>query len=180
MKHFRKLATSEMLTHLRRELMQEVWLILMDDDFMHAYIHELELDFIEDNLYVFFPRFLTDSKDYLEKYDFISLIRLVLITRSRILMSCLKYLAQCPCPCCLILKSKIPRLGMKANASDRQRLACIDSEQIHYKINLAHQWLFIEGKSIKSVFVNGLLQPTSLVPTCVSDSHVFQLFLINR
>ena len=74
MKHFRKLATSEMLTHLRRELMQEVWLILMDDDFMNAYIHGLELDFIEDDLYVFFPQFLTDSKDYPEKYDFISLI----------------------------------------------------------------------------------------------------------
>ena len=74
MKHFRKLATSEMLTHLCRELMQEVWLILMDDDFMHAYIHGLELNFIEDDLYVFFPRFLTDSKDYPEKYDFISLI----------------------------------------------------------------------------------------------------------
>jgi len=70
---------------------------------------------------------------------------------------------------------------MKADASDRQRLARIDSEQIHYKINLARQWLFVEGKGIKSVFVNGLLRPTSLVPTRVSDSHVFQwLFLINR
>jgi hypothetical protein len=54
-----------MLTHLRRELMQEVWLILMDDDFMHAYMHGLELD--EDDEYVFFIRFLTDSNDYPEK-----------------------------------------------------------------------------------------------------------------
>jgi len=37
-----------------------------------------------------------------------------------------------------------------------------------------------KGKAIKSVFVNGLLKPTSLVPTRVSDSRVFQLFLINR
>ena len=57
-----------MLTHLRRELMQEVWLILMDDDFMHAYIHGLELD--EDDAYTFFLRFLTDSNDYPEKYAF--------------------------------------------------------------------------------------------------------------
>jgi hypothetical protein len=54
-----------MLTHLRRELMQEVWLILMDDDFMHAYMHGIELD--DDDLYLFFPRNLTDSNDYPEK-----------------------------------------------------------------------------------------------------------------
>jgi len=64
-KHFDKLATAEMLTHLRRELMQEVWLILMDDDFMHAYMHGIELD--DDDLYLFFPRNLTDSNDYPEK-----------------------------------------------------------------------------------------------------------------
>lgn len=67
-KSFGKLATAEMLTHLRRDLMQALWLILMDDDFMHAYIHGMELKFIGDNH--FFPRFLTDSKDYPEKYAF--------------------------------------------------------------------------------------------------------------
>jgi hypothetical protein len=45
--------------------MQEVWLILMDDDFMHAFIHGLELD--GDDSYMFFLRFLTDSNDYPEK-----------------------------------------------------------------------------------------------------------------
>ena len=54
-----------MLTHLRRELMQEVWLILMDDDFMHVYMHGIELD--DDDQYLFFPRNLTDSNDYPEK-----------------------------------------------------------------------------------------------------------------
>jgi hypothetical protein len=54
-----------MLTHLRRELMQEVWLILMDDNFMHAYMHGIELD--NDDQYLFFPRILTDSNDYPEK-----------------------------------------------------------------------------------------------------------------
>jgi hypothetical protein len=57
-----------MLTHLRREVMQAVWLIILDDEFMHAYIHGIELDFIDDDPYVFFPRFFTDSNDYPEKY----------------------------------------------------------------------------------------------------------------
>jgi hypothetical protein len=63
---------------------------------------------------------------------------------------------------------------MKTDASDRQKLARIDSEQIHYKINLARHRLFVEGKGIKSVFVDRPLQPTSLVPTRVSDSHFLQ------
>ena len=54
-----------MLTHLRQELMQQVWLTLMDDDFMHVYMHGIELD--DDELYLFFPRLLTDSNDYPEK-----------------------------------------------------------------------------------------------------------------
>lgn len=64
---------------------------------------------------------------------------------------------------------------MKADARDRQKLARIDSEQIHNKINRARQRLFVDGKSINSVFVNQELQPTSLVPTRVGDSLAFQL-----
>jgi hypothetical protein len=45
--------------------MQEVWLILMDDDFMHAYMHGLELD--KEDVYVFFLHLLTDSNNYPEK-----------------------------------------------------------------------------------------------------------------
>lgn len=56
-----------MLTHLRRELMQAVWLIILDDEFMHAYIHGIEVDFVDDDSFTFFPRIFTDSNDYPEK-----------------------------------------------------------------------------------------------------------------
>ena len=65
---FGKLATAPMLTHLRRELMQAIWLIILDDDFLHAYIHGIDLEFIDDDPYIFFPRIFTDSNDYSEKY----------------------------------------------------------------------------------------------------------------
>jgi len=45
----------------------------MDDEFMHAYLHGIELEFFEDDSYIFFPRILTDSNDYPEKYVFNSL-----------------------------------------------------------------------------------------------------------
>jgi hypothetical protein len=71
----------------------------MDEDFMHAYIHGIELSFVEDDPYLYFPRFLTDSKDYPEKYGFTTALQKTNIYNwSRILMACLKYLANCPCP----------------------------------------------------------------------------------
>ena len=39
MEHFGKPATEGVLRHLRRELVQAIWMLLMDDEFMHAYIH---------------------------------------------------------------------------------------------------------------------------------------------
>ena len=56
-----------MLTHLRRELAHAVWMLLMDDDFMHAYIHGLLFRLVDGILRIFFPRFLTYSADYPEK-----------------------------------------------------------------------------------------------------------------
>jgi hypothetical protein len=60
---------------------------------------------------------------------------------------------------------------MKSDVKDRQKLARVDSKHIHNKINAVRQMLFVDGKSIKSVFVDRLLQPTSLVPTRVCISH---------
>jgi len=48
-------------------LIQAVWLLLLDDDFMHAYVHGMEVPFMGDDSYIFFPQFLVDSADYPEK-----------------------------------------------------------------------------------------------------------------
>ena len=74
--------------------------------------------------------------------------------------------------------SKIPRLGTKADAEARKKLARVDSEALHRSIGLVRQWLFVKGKNIASVHVKRLLQPKSLVPTRVSDldSTIFEDF----
>lgn len=59
--------TSAVLTHLRRELMQQVWLLLLDEDFMHAYVHGFEFELAEGEQYLGYPRFLSKSQDYPEK-----------------------------------------------------------------------------------------------------------------
>ena len=60
----------DILTHCRRELMHAVWKFLIDDDFIHAHTYGMvvrSLDGIERRVY---PRILTYSADYPEKYVF--------------------------------------------------------------------------------------------------------------
>ena len=64
---FGKTATAAMLTHLRRELPYAIWMLLMDDDFMHVYIHGLVFQLVDGIMRLAFPRFLIYSADYPEK-----------------------------------------------------------------------------------------------------------------
>ena len=36
---FGKHATAAMLTHIRRKIAQAVWMLIIDDNFLHAYVH---------------------------------------------------------------------------------------------------------------------------------------------
>ncbi|KAF9237846.1 hypothetical protein BU15DRAFT_75648 [Melanogaster broomeanus] len=45
---FKKAITADVLTHCRHELMQAIWLLLMDDDFMHAYEFGIVIEFLDD------------------------------------------------------------------------------------------------------------------------------------
>lgn len=60
-------ATADILTHLRRELMQAIWRILLDDDFMDAYENGIVIMFPDGIQRRLFPRFFTYSADYPEK-----------------------------------------------------------------------------------------------------------------
>ena len=65
---FSKAATKEMLTHLRRELIQSVWAVILDDEFMDAYAHGFPFVFQDGVERRVFPRIFTYSADYPEKY----------------------------------------------------------------------------------------------------------------
>ena len=56
-----------MLTHIRREIAQAVWMLIMDDEFMHAYVNGYSEELIDGVTRLGFPRFLTYSADYPEK-----------------------------------------------------------------------------------------------------------------
>lgn len=55
------------MTHCKRELMQAVYQILLNDEFMHAYKHGIVMKFADGILRRLFPRLFTYSADYQEK-----------------------------------------------------------------------------------------------------------------
>ena len=85
------------------------------------------------------------------------------------LMTCLRYLAACPCPRCLLLKSKIPRIGSNTDQIQRLKLACVDSNARRGKIEIARRFMFEQGINVTSKRLDALLQDQSLVPTRVSS-----------
>jgi hypothetical protein len=83
-------------------------------------------------------------------------------------MACLQYLSLCPCPRCLLLKSKIPLIGSKTDTKQRLSLARVDTKERRNTVEKARRLIFEKGVNITSSHIDDLLRPESLVPTRVS------------
>jgi len=66
-KTFNKPAMSAVLMHCKRELMQAIWLQLLDDNFVDAYTNRMLVECADGTVRRFFPRIFTYSADYPEK-----------------------------------------------------------------------------------------------------------------
>ncbi len=56
------------LTHCRRELMHQVWQLMLDEEFLEAYEHGIVIHCIDGVWRRIYPRIFTYSADYPEKY----------------------------------------------------------------------------------------------------------------
>lgn len=82
-------------------------------------------------------------------------------------MACLRFLAKCPCPMCLVQKQQIALMGSKRDAINcRQKR--VDDEKTQGLISMAREWVFEKGYRIGSAMIGRLLNGLSLVPTRVS------------
>lgn len=63
--------TAAVLRFCKKELMQQIWMLLLDDDFLHAYVHGFVVQCGDGITRRLFPRILTYSADYPEKYIYI-------------------------------------------------------------------------------------------------------------
>jgi hypothetical protein len=84
----------------------------------------------------------------------------------RVLKACIKYLALCPCPICLVEKSKIHLLGSKSDMRTRQDLLRIDSKSRRAKIDRARRLIF-QGVNATSKKIERVLGSEALIPTRV-------------
>ena len=69
LEHYGRKPPDYIKTHMRRELVQAVWRLLLDDDFVEAWKSGIKIACGDGILRRVFPRVFTYSADYPEKYD---------------------------------------------------------------------------------------------------------------
>ncbi|KAK0447141.1 hypothetical protein EV421DRAFT_1706835 [Armillaria borealis] len=151
-------ASSAVLTHLKRELIQAVWCLLLDDEFKEAYQHGLVVECWDGICRCLFPRFFVYSADYPEK----------------VLMACLKTMGTCLCPRCLVRKSEVEWMGTINNMKRRVTKARVDSHSRRWQVEEARKTIFLKGKAVNSAHVESFLKDESLTPTRSAFSEFFQ------
>jgi hypothetical protein len=62
--------SAQLLTHVRREFIQAVWSLLLDEDFIMAYKHGIVIKCADGITRRVYLRLFTYSADYPEKYKF--------------------------------------------------------------------------------------------------------------
>ncbi|THV05942.1 hypothetical protein K435DRAFT_816082 [Dendrothele bispora CBS 962.96] len=156
-------ASAPTLTHLKRELMQAIWALILDPEFMEAYEHGILVKCGDGIIRRLFPRFFTYSADYPEK----------------VLLATIRSLGHCPCPHCLVEKDQIRQLGTHWDRNRRERKARVDTTQRQNLINNMRRWIFDWGYRITSQAVEVVLQPFSYIPTRNTFSDRFAKFGMN-
>ena len=61
-------ASADIITYLKHELIQKVWELLLDDEFIEAYEHSIVITCADGITQQNFPCFFTYPADYPEKY----------------------------------------------------------------------------------------------------------------
>ncbi|KAF9532139.1 hypothetical protein CPB83DRAFT_832803 [Crepidotus variabilis] len=136
----------EILTHCRRELMHAVWKHLLDDEFLHAYKYRIVVQCHDGVKRRIYPRIFTYSADYPEK----------------VLLATIKDKGLCPCPRCLIPKSKLNDMG---KLNDLKYRAQNPRTYLKSLVSRAREIIYTQGAKIGGAAVDRLLRATSSVPT---------------
>jgi hypothetical protein len=63
-----KKPSNDFIAHCWRELLQAQWEILLDAEFLAAYVHGIVIECCDGIVHQFYPRILIYSADYKEKY----------------------------------------------------------------------------------------------------------------
>ncbi|KAH9954823.1 hypothetical protein BGW80DRAFT_390490, partial [Lactifluus volemus] len=145
---FNQAASAATLTYLKREVMQSMWRLLLDEQFVHAYIHGIKIKCADGVIRRVYPRIFTYSADYPEK----------------VLLATIKSMGQCPCPHCLVEKDQIAFMGTKLDMKRRRDKARQDSEARQQHVDRARKRIYEFGDRVNAKRFEDLFGPTSAVP----------------
>ncbi|THU97282.1 hypothetical protein K435DRAFT_857796 [Dendrothele bispora CBS 962.96] len=125
--HYGKAPTEAVLTHMRREVIQAIWNLILDVDFMHAYEHGIVLKCGDGIVRRLFPPFFIYSANYPEK----------------VLLASIRSLGTHPCPHCLVKKDQIDQLGTKWDRRQHETKAQNTFSDHFYKFGVNFYELFV-------------------------------------
>ncbi|KAI0737525.1 hypothetical protein C8Q80DRAFT_1115077 [Daedaleopsis nitida] len=161
--HYGMPATAAVLRFCKRELMNQIWHLLLDADFLDAYAHGILIQCGDGITRRVFPRIFTYSADYPEKC----------------LLACIKNLAKCPCPVCFVKKEDIPKMGTVHDMKFRDHNVRQDGHPVHNKIATARRFIFEKGIGPEGAAVEAVVAPTSITPTRSAFSAKLRDFGLN-
>ncbi|KIO08844.1 hypothetical protein M404DRAFT_22671 [Pisolithus tinctorius Marx 270] len=132
--------------HCCRELFHGCWNILLDEAFVEACHHGIVLCCPDGAICRVFPRIFTYSADYPEKA----------------LIATIREMGRRPCPCCLVPKHLIDRVGTLRDA--RLRASQL-REFVLQKVLQVREAILKQAKAVDGSFVERILGSDSWVPT---------------
>lgn len=140
---------------------------MLDDKFIEAYEHGMVVECCDRITRRFYPRFLTYSADYKEKCVRLPLHHIFILTKHRVIISCVRDGGTCLCPRCLIPITRVQNLGMKQDMKERKTLARVDDESTRRMIDRARVIIYEKNYAVDTDSVEAILKEQSLVPTLV-------------
>jgi hypothetical protein len=93
----------------------------------------------------------------------------------RALLGTIRDKGLCPCPRCLVPKSKLDQTGTKRDSKFRFQN---DRTYLFDHVLIAWNAIYKSAAAIKVATVNRLLKETSSVPTLVPDIYLFELYVL--
>jgi hypothetical protein len=93
-----------------------------------------------------------------------------LIVTPRVLLACIKYLSQHPCPWCLIQKPQIPDTGTRVDKHRHSHLHK-DDDWLRQSIAKAREWIFMKGIGVTGTWIRETIGKKSLLPIQVCVVH---------
>lgn len=84
----------------------------------------------------------------------------------RILLTCIKSLAKCPCPRCYVPKSELHNMGMVSDTRNRNK-SWLDTHDVQWSIKNAWKKIFKCGYGVESAMIECMMAQWSLIPVQV-------------